>query len=304
MCFENVTLATSWRKSVDTIRCTGHDPGMKIVLVILFCYAFGVPLVRFTAFYLCNRKYGQWDEICALLESRRRTSLFSAYASGVLSDVGVLLMLPLLPLMRRERRKPGTPVILVHGLYHNPSAWAWFRVLLARAGYHNIHYYGYNSFTRGFDHAVEGLTRFIDSVLEENDGEKVVLVGHSLGGLVARKAAAEERFADRIAALATLGSPHQGSRLAILGLGPMARSLYPGRHIQQVLHDTKDISAPRLAVYTLTDDYVMPMSCLRVERPGWEEQICGPISHVSMLFSQDVSWRVVEFLDRNIKDRS
>ncbi|WP_250645545.1 hypothetical protein [Salidesulfovibrio onnuriiensis] len=119
---------------------------------------------------------------------------------------------------------------------------------------------------------------------------------------MSRKAAADPRFQGRIAALVTLGSPHHGSELAMLGLGPMARSLYPGKEIEQILDHTPDIDAPRLAIHTLLDDYVFPLNGLRIHRSGWREQVCAPISHVHMLYSQDVSWRVASFLEDALKE--
>lgn len=268
------------------------------ILSILLCVLFGLPLLRYIWFYRANIRTGDLHTIRHEFGSNFWPALFTAYLSAVFSELVVILLIPFGRLLRNGEHKGETPVVLVHGLYHNPSAWIFFRVCLARAGYRNFYCYGYNSFTSPFAPAVEGLGQFMDQVLAENPGLQMVLVGHSLGGLVIRKAVADSRFQGRIAALATLGSPHHGSELAMLGIGPMARALQPGREIEQALESTPDPDVPRLSIYSLLDDYVFPLGGLMVGRPEWQEQICGTISHVFMLLSQDVAWRVAGFLDQ------
>lgn len=263
------------------------------IIAIVFC----LPLARYIWFYLANRRTGQLEEIKRAFGPGFRMSFLRAYCTAVFSEGLVVLMAPFTLLLKNSTGGQGPPVIFVHGLYHNPSAWFFFRIFLARAGYGNFHYYGYNSFTKPFGAAVEGLAEFMDRVLENNPGEKVVLIGHSLGGLVSRKAAVEPRFQGRIGALVALGSPHHGSELAVLGLGPAARGLYPGKSIERELENAPDPDAPRLAVYTPFDDYVFPLNGLKIGREGWTEQVCDPVSHVFMLYSQDISWRVAGFLE-------
>lgn len=274
---------------------------MNVFLCIL-AVVFALPLLRYLGFYLVNQRTGELGEIRERLGADFWPSLVWAYCTGVFSDVLVLLTAPFAPLFKNNAPGEGVPVVFVHGLYHNTAAWIFFRIFLARAGHKNVYFYGYNSFTKPFAPAVDGLVEFLDRVLAENPGQRAVLIGHSLGGLVSRRAAADPRFQGQIAALVTLGSPHHGSELAALGVGPMARSLFPGREIEQTLEQTPDITVPRLAVYTLLDDYVFPFKGLRIGREGWQEQVCAPMSHVHMLYSQDVSWRVASFLEDALRE--
>ena len=185
---------------------------------------------------------------------------------------------------------------MVHGLYHNRTAWLVFARRLRRAGFENLHTFGYNSFTRDFDHALAGLKERIGELLADDPEGRVILVGHSLGGLLCRCAAGDPRFCDRVAALVTLGSPHGGSELAWLGGNRMARGLIPGRDIPEAVAGAPDPDCPRLAIYTMADDYVIPLDLLRIGRPGWEERVCAPMGHVWMLYSPEVAGMVIDFL--------
>jgi pimeloyl-ACP methyl ester carboxylesterase len=61
-----------------------------------------------------------------------------------------------------------------------------------------------------------GLKAFIDAELDSRPpGTKVVLVGHSMGGIVARRYLACEGGAERCSLLVTLGTPYRGAARAI-----------------------------------------------------------------------------------------
>jgi len=257
-------------------------------------------LLRYAIFLLSNALAGRLGLI------REETGgLGSAVARGVVTavaaDVVALPSILFLALPERPAPRKGTPVLMVHGLYHNRTAWLVFARRLRRVGFENLHTFGYNSFTRDFDHALAGLKERIGALLADDPEERVILVGHSLGGLLCRCAAGDPRFRDRVAALVTLGSPHGGSELAWLGGNRMARGLIPGRDISEAVAGAPDPDCPRLAVYTMADDYVIPLDLLRTGRPGWEERVCAPMGHVWMLYSPEVADMVIDFL-RPLKD--
>ena len=58
------------------------------------------------------------------------------------------------------------------------------------------------------------LAAYIDTVLAQTDSAKVVLVAHSQGGLDARYMISTLGYGDRVALLATVATPHRGTRIA------------------------------------------------------------------------------------------
>jgi pimeloyl-ACP methyl ester carboxylesterase len=257
-------------------------------------------LVRYGAFAASNARAGLLAEIrdrCGGLWLPLATGLATSFVAGVAAIVAY----PLAWLPRRERPGGALPVVLVHGLYHNRSAWVLLARRLARAGFTDLHAHEYNSFTGQFADAVDGLCRTVDRLLGPRPGARVILVGHSLGGLVCRAAAADPRLRGRVAAVVALGSPHGGSELARLGMGPMARGLIPGRvaaegGIPAMLDALPEPDCPRLALISPVDDFVFPLSCLRPDRPGWEERMVPPMGHVFMLYSERVAAMTTDFL--------
>jgi len=195
-----------------------------------------------------------------------------------------------------EPNGEDTPILLVHGLYHNRTAWWLFERRLRHAGFTNVHTFQYNSFTRDFGTALCGMERKMEELLGDDLTNRVILIGHSLGGLVCRVTAGRYQYRDRVAGLITLGSPHKGSDLAYLGGNRMARDLMPRRYIPKRVKESPDPNCSRLGIYTLTDDYVFPLESLRTGREGWQERICSPMGHIWMLYSTEVTDMALGFL--------
>jgi len=268
------------------------------MLLTLVGVIFIMALVRYGAFLLSNCVAGRLDEI-RLDAGGLGLPLLRGACSAVAADFvaigsGLDALLP-----KADRLDSKTPILMVHGLYHNPTAWFLLCRRLRRAGFVDLHTFGYNSFTKDFDHALARMEERVDQLLGQAPDRKVVLIGHSLGGLICRCVAANPRFAGRVAGLITLGSPHGGSELAWIGPNRMARDLIPGRCIPKTVAETADPDCPKLGMYTLTDDYVFPLDMLRTGRPGWDEVACGPMGHVWMLYSTEVAGHVIDFLTRN-----
>jgi hypothetical protein len=110
---------------------------------------------------------------------------------------------------RQAAGRPGArpPVLLVHGYGCSRAAWWWLRRRLEGAGW-TVATISLEPIYGSIDDYVEPLARRIDAVLAETGAERLLLVGHSMGGLVAR--AYLQRYGAR-------GSPAGDSRNAAPG---------------------------------------------------------------------------------------
>lgn len=261
-----------------------------LILLVITWHA-----LRYGAYLVSSWRAGSLRGIRKQLGGLAKPILRGTVTAG-LAEMIVLPTYPLGVFCGREPMGEGTPVLLVHGLFHNSSAWLVMKGRLKQAGFSNLHTYQYNSFTGEFDTAVDGLQRKLDRLLQAHPGRKVLLVAHSLGGAVCRRAVGNPRYWDRVAGLVALGTPHGGSDLARFGGNRMARGLIPGREIPKKVAAVPDPHCPRLAIYNLVDDFVFPLWTLQPGRPGWEERLCSPMGHVWMLYSREVTEMVVEFL--------
>lgn len=211
--------------------------------------------------------------------------------------VNFVIMAPLESWWMGPDRLPGAtrqdgarpPLLLVHGYGCSRAVWWVLRRRLQAAGW-TVATINLEPIYTSIDDYLDPLVARIDAVLADTGAERLILVGHSMGGLVAR--AYLQRFGEaRVAALLTLGTPHQGSRLAYLGCGENARQMRPGSPWLQAL------ATPTVAtwlIYSRHDNYVTPQSNLTL--PGVPGQALDGLGHVAMLLSPRVVQAVLAAL--------
>jgi hypothetical protein len=103
----------------------------------------------------------------------------------------------------------GMRLLLIHGMGRSPLSLALLGRRLARQG-HSVHYFGYAAFLESFDQIVN---RLVAAVRAAADSHPYALIGHSLGGILAR--AALPRLADMPPRyLVMLAPPNQAPMLA------------------------------------------------------------------------------------------
>jgi pimeloyl-ACP methyl ester carboxylesterase len=120
----------------------------------------------------------------------------------------------------------------------------------------------------------------------------VVLVGHSLGGLVARAYLRDPSGAGRVAKLITLGSPHHGSALARWAVGIDGQQLRPGHPWLTKLNETESEPppVPIVSLFSWHDNLVAPRSSAELAHA--ESIPLVGIGHLSLLFSDAVAQRL------------
>ncbi|MYL83194.1 alpha/beta fold hydrolase [Desulfovibrio aerotolerans] len=224
--------------------------------------------------------------------------------SAVVAQLVMILTCPLGPLLAPRRRGsppvPGQPtVVCLHGLYHTPAAFLAIRPALARAGYAQVAILAYRSLGTDFEAEAQRLLAVLRATLAPD--APLCFLGHSLGGLLARRLAAEPDLARRTRAIVTLGTPHQGSALAILAVGRLGRSLRPGSRLLARLAALPDPPGARCtALYSPVDGLVVPDTGLDPGRPGWQHVVTPPVAHVAMLYHPATIALVVAAVGRSL----
>ncbi|HKR63496.1 MAG TPA: alpha/beta fold hydrolase [Thermoanaerobaculia bacterium] len=120
------------------------------------------------------------------------------------------------------------PIVLAHGIFRIDE----IRVLVKEAvgidkGLHYFHGIapflesnGFvvtetdTSFCGSLERRAHDLAKGVDAFLQKTGAEKVAIIGHSMGGLDARKMIADLGFEKKVASLTTIGTPHHGTPAA------------------------------------------------------------------------------------------
>ena len=194
----------------------------------------------------------------------------------------------------------GAPILLVPGFLSNRGMWVQFRRRLAAAKVGPVYTVTLEPFTGSIDEMVPSLQARIEEVLLETRREKIILVAHSMGGLVARAYMAQAG-SNRVARLITLGSPHHGTLLAGMGLFECARQMqYQGPWLAMLadMEEATPPEVPTLSIYTVNDDLVYPPESGVL---AWAENVpVSAVGHVGLMYSAPVANRVIAAIRKHI----
>jgi pimeloyl-ACP methyl ester carboxylesterase len=190
------------------------------------------------------------------------------YPAGLLTEIHVgedprHRIDPLSPLHRGlilgDIQAHGTPIVLVHGLVDNRSAFAVIRRALRRRGYGRVSTVNYSPLTADVPAAAARLGRRIERICADTGYERVHVVGHSLGGLIARYYVQRLGGDHRVDTLVTLGAPHHGTQLARLFPVLVTRQLRPGSRLMSDLATPVTNCRTRfVSVWSDRDEVVVP----------------------------------------------
>jgi triacylglycerol lipase len=160
----------------------------------------------------------------------------------------------------------GTPILLLHGMVDNCSIFTLLRRGLRRRGFGQVLTTNYSPLTGDIRTAAAQLADEVEQLCADTGYERIHVVGHSLGGIIARYYVQRLGGDVRVHTLVTLGAPHGGTWPAHLLPHALMRQLRPGSDI------VADLAAPApgcrtrfVAFWSDLDQMIVPKRAARVE---------------------------------------
>lgn len=195
----------------------------------------------------------------------------------------------------RTEKSPSQPVLLLHGLFHNKACWLFARLVLRIQGKTSLHTLNLPPW-RDIETLTESVAKRVDEIRHAQGVEKVALVGHSMGGIIARNYLQQRGGADKVSHLVLLGTPNTGSKLAPFALSPLGAHLQPGsefliRLAQAPLPEGTAVTS----IYSRQDNMVLPFEHGSLE--GAADVQLADIGHISLLYHPRALAAVVRALD-------
>ena len=188
------------------------------------------------------------------------------------------------------------PVLLVHGYGCNSGYWAHLTPLLdaARISHATI---DLAPVTASMDDFVPLVEEGVRTLLATTGAARVVIVAHSMGGLVAR-AWMREAGLDRVARVITLGTPHYGTSMASLGIGENALQMRRDAAWLRALAAAEDAPTRAMitSIYTHHDNIVAPQTSSELE--GARNLAFGGVGHVALAANRGILAAVMSELRR------
>jgi pimeloyl-ACP methyl ester carboxylesterase len=162
----------------------------------------------------------------------------------------------------------GTPILLLHGLVDNRSIFTVLRRALRRRGFGRIWTMNYHVLTHDVRAAAQRLAATVDAICEQTGYERIHVIGHSMGGIIARYYVQRMGGDARVHTLVTLGSPHAGTRAAHLLPRGVCRQLTPRSDvITELAAPATDCRTRFVSFWSDLDGLISPKASARIDHP-------------------------------------
>jgi hypothetical protein len=194
--------------------------------------------------------------------------------------------LPALPRLWSRNSPKRSPVLFIHGILHNPSAFVWLLQRLASAGWRDFAEMNLYTMFHSIPKMAEQTASNVDALLKRYHVKKVDIIAHSMGGIVARYYIQHLAGDRKVKNLITLGTPHQGTALSQMVRLNHIRELLPN---SLTLNGLNQCPLPQrtqcLSISGSLDVMVKPANAFW---PGVRNVELRGVGHAGLLFSRRV----------------
>ncbi|MFE1820393.1 lipase family alpha/beta hydrolase [Streptomyces anulatus] len=193
------------------------------------------------------------------------------------------------------------PVVLLHGFIDNRSAFVVLRRALTRHGHRHLESLNYSPLTRDIRAAADLLGLHVEEICARTGHSRVDIVGHSLGGLIARYYVQRLGGDRRVRTLVTLGTPHGGTAVAPgAGIHPIVRQMRGGSSVIEELRTPAPGCRTRfVSFWSELDQVMVPVETACVDHPDLDAvnvRVTG-IGHLALPVHPTVAAAILEALD-------
>lgn len=194
-----------------------------------------------------------------------------------------------------KKKKGKTPILLVHGYMNFASVWLYVGPRLFKKDLGSI-------YTLTLKHPLGSIEEFAEQVnkkalqiAKKEKTKDLILIGHSMGGLVSLYYAMHLASPGSVQKLITIGSPLKGTKAAVIGIGKCAKQMKRGSSFIKKLNleynKHKDVLLYHIG--TKKDQLIIPYAssfladkCYLVDNMG----------HIELIYSKKILDKIVYWI--------
>lgn len=220
------------------------------------------------------------------------------WAHALTFELLALLGVALLRFIPTKEKPQGKdrPILLVHGYMNHSSVWVLFKKQMESLGFGPIYTINLGHPFRSIRAYADKVKLKVEEIAKETGRRDIVLIGHSMGGLVSSFYAGTLAPSNTVTDVITIGSPLNGTPVAHIGIGPNAREMQPNsallKEMREAIALRKDIRFFHMA--TKSDQLVIPGASAVI--PENQSFIFEDLGHASLLYSRRSSDQIAEWL--------
>jgi len=204
--------------------------------------------------------------------------------------------LPALPVFWTKTQSHKRPILLIHGIFHNKSAFFYLKQKLALRGWHHFREVNLLTSVYGIESLARKVKVEVERLREEYETDQVDMVAHSLGGLIARYYLQKLEGDGRVKNLVTLGTPHLGTKWSKFSFLSHMKDLQPkSPQVEELNRFPPPLHTRVVAVSGKLDFFMSPKETCRW--PGVRSIELDQLGHAGLLFSKRVTQIITSHFD-------
>lgn len=200
------------------------------------------------------------------------------------------------------------PILFVHGIFHNSTAFYELEKTLRRARFGQIHSVNFWTSVNHIEELAAQLRTEAFELIEQAEENKrystgpvkLRIIAHSLGGLITRVALLDPKFATHVDKVVFLGTPHQGTSILRMPFPKCLRDLRKNSPLIKRLQSEPLPLGPKYFNFRGTEDFVTPLAATFL--PHVHSYEFKEIGHAGLLNAKKVLHSVVEILESPFYD--
>lgn len=283
---------------------------IKLVLFFLFLYLLITYILRW--FVISNspeflKQYGERTLLKSFSNNFRSAfySFFLEYCSYIIvllllvSDYFYHYAVTFFLSDKTSTQDPASndkpPVLLIHGYMMRGWVLLYIKKRLQNDGWNQVYTWNYIPPFKNIPYYADQLGDKVSDILTETGQSKIILIGHSMGGLLARYYISHLGGNSCAKKLITLATPHKGTKLWPFTCSPCGLEMRPG---SDFLKNLKPVPArtKTLSIYSSFDEIVLPYQNCFLSGKNVENKEFDDLGHMRLIYSPKVYEEIRMFL--------